>query len=101
MLKENETSLGTSVFSLRFDFNTMDESFSVFFCVFLGGVIFSLKSLSLVILRLCIDFQFHMNPGTSKKVFWWWVLGGLNVNLLFCFGQNLFPQNFRFGFGPS
>ena len=65
------------------------------------GVRFSLKYFYFVIIILCIVFQFHMNPGTSKKVFWWWVLGGLNVNLMFCFGQHLFPQNFRFGFGPS
>ena len=32
-----------------------------------------MKSLSLVILRLCIGFQFHMNPGTSKRVCGGWV----------------------------
>jgi hypothetical protein len=31
-----------------------------------GG--FSLKYFSLLISRLCIDFELHMNPGTSKKV---------------------------------
>jgi hypothetical protein len=29
------------------------------------------------------------------------VVGGLNVNLVFCFGTNLLPQNLNFGFGPS
>ena len=81
------TSLGTSVFGLRFDFNTRNKSFD------LGGggeFGFSLKYFSLLILRLCIAFQLHVNLGSSNKI-----CGGgggvLFANLLFCFGPNLFP----------
>ena len=36
-----------------------------------------MKCFSLVILRLCNDFQLSTNPGTGKKVCgggWWWVV---------------------------
>ena len=66
------------MFSLRFDLNTRNEN------LYLGGEgegVFklSLKYYSLLILRLCIDFQLHVNTGTSKKVCGggggggWWV----------------------------
>ena len=73
------------MFSLSFDLNTRNDKVVFFWCVGVGGR-FPLQYFSLVILRLCNDFQFHMNPGSSKKV----CGGGLNVILVFFFGPTFF-----------
>ena len=44
-------------------------------------------------IRLCTDFQLEVWPGTGRIVCgggggWWWS----TVNLVFCFGPNLFIQ---------
>jgi hypothetical protein len=65
---ENLTSLGISVFGLRFDFNTKSESIGLLVggLGIWGGLRFSLKYFSLLILRLSIDYQLLINHGTIK-----------------------------------
>ena len=39
-----------------------------------GWEIFSLQYYSLLIIRLCTDFQLDANPETGRKVCWCWVV---------------------------
>ena len=72
---------------MYFDFKTLNSISGLGWGV--GGVIFSLYYFSLQILRLYTDFELHVYPSTGRKVCGG---GGLNVNLVFCFGPNLFLQ---------
>jgi hypothetical protein len=59
------------------------------------GMCFSLQYFSLLILTLYINFELHVFLRLIDKFVvavvvggWWW----LNVNLMFCFGLNLFIE---------
>ena len=75
------------MFGLSLDFYFKTKNKMVVACLRVGGWrIFSLQNYSLLIKRLCTDFQLDAYPETGRKVWWWW---WLYVNLVFYFGPNL------------
>jgi hypothetical protein len=80
------------VFGLTFDFKTLNlkPGLRLLMLGFGGGRGF-IAMLFFAKLRLCTDFQLDVWPGTGRKVCGGGG-GGLTVNLVFCFGPNLFIQ---------
>ena len=75
------------MFSLSLNFYFKTKNKMVVVCLRVGGWrIFSLQNYSLLIKRLCTDFQLKLVEKCGGGGGWWW---WLYVNLVFYFGPNL------------